>query len=123
MQRVKGRRKQTSGSPGNRLRHAVPLLDFRDALALDDVNDFFIEVALRLKGAPRRDPADVDSGDALKAAELEIGPLAAQPFPSFERDFTYIGDAVAFNDRDTLFLHPALVVGSRPRDPKLYYVG
>src|SRR5213594_2376652 len=113
MERIERRGEQTARAPANILRHTVALLDLGDAFSLDYVNDFFVEMALGMQRSSRGDLADIDAGNPLEPAQLQVRAITGQAFPMLERNVADIGDTKALDDWHALLVHPTLVIGFR----------
>ena len=111
MRGVERRREQTPFVPLEHFLVAVIVPDLGGALAVENANHFFVQMALRIERAAGRNLTDIATGDSLHAMQLNECCLAAHA--RVRRDFqrAQIRHAVADVNRQALAFHPADVTG------------
>src|SRR4249920_2671175 len=111
MDRVQRRREQTPLVPLEHFFVAMVVPQLGGTLAVQDTNDFFIEMALWFERITRRYLADVAAGNPLHTMQVNECGVAAHT--GIGRDFegAQISHAMAVVNRQPLALHPANVTG------------
>ena len=123
MPAIERRGKQTKRPPFEQPRFSTILPDFGGAMTGENTNHFFVEMALGVKRAARRNLGDVHSGLPLHAVEMNKSAATAHAAPGTKLQFAHILDAKALHDRNAFALHPLAVAGAIQRSQHLFEFG
>ena len=77
--------------------------------ALKDVDQFLVEMILRVKRAAGRNLTDVHAGETFHPFQIDVRAFTSGALPRFERQLGYVLDAVAFENGNAFFLEPYFV--------------
>src|SRR5262249_45849079 len=112
MPAVQRRRKEAERPPFEQPLLPSLLPYFSRAVARENANHLLIEMPLRVERSARRYFRHVHAGLSLHAVEMDESSVAAEASPRTQLQVTDILDAKAFDNGNTLALHPLAIAGA-----------